>query len=271
MMKKALLGVVVLAIIACVSCVLYARSRLREKKASLPAWTAYQDYEKRLYRALTKNDFAWEYSTTEDRERLAREFAFLKDAPNQDETVVRLARWIAENTKEVEIPSVRAVELYEKKSGACEIHAFAVGVLESLGIKARWISGAKSSLGFGYLEAFADGQWRLYRLRDPTNQIRVGKSAWALFKESEPSLNVRTFYGKAGQAVHSWNGAVYPAVFPLANARYRPELEALFTTDKGVAVDRKGFNPHVYMYAWWSPADADWVKYDATLGRFARG
>ncbi|MBI2377720.1 MAG: transglutaminase domain-containing protein [Deltaproteobacteria bacterium] len=233
-------------------------------------WSAYTDYRATLLAALSQNDFAFPYANPSDLERLRAELGTEVAAPTERETVIRLVEWINSNTKPDEMETVRAVDLLEVRSGACEIHALAVSTLEALGIKARWISGAKSSRRFGYLEAYVDGEgWQLFKLRDPT-MSSLGKSAWQLYRESEPDLNIRMFYKMRGQSVRSWNGTVFPAVFPFANVKRHPELEALFTTNRGLSLDDLRFNPHEYVFAWTRQVDNEWVEAGSSMQSFER-
>lgn len=242
---------------------------VRLSKLNNREWAAFEAYERSLYVALRQNNFSEEFASWEDREKLAAEFAFLRTAETEEQKVVELVQWINSHFQGAEVMSVSALELYHAKSGACEVHAFAAGVLESLGIKARWISGVKTSIGFGYLEAFVDGRWQLFKLRDP-QQIKLGKSAWELFQESEPSLSIRHFYRKPKQAVGSWRGAVYPVLFPFANVRRHPELEPLFTTNQGIAVDKKKLDPYSFVYLWFPEADGEWIREENTMAMLER-
>src|SRR5262249_24829502 len=70
----------------------------------------------------------------------------------------------------------------------------------------------------------------------------------------------RTFYPMPDLALSSWRGSVAVAVFPLANLVRHPELEALFTSDRGVALDAASFDPYEYLFAWFPEVDDRWVK-----------
>ena len=100
-------------------------------------------------------------------------------------------------------------ELSRRREGHAQVQA-APGLFPRL---VRGLRGRPAPPGFGYLEAFVDGRWRLFRLRD-ADQIDVGMSAWALYKTREPSLSIRTFWSRPGQLVTSYEGSVYPAIFP---------------------------------------------------------
>lgn len=269
MSKSRVLRGAVLALVTAGVLLAVAALAVRLSKRNNREWAAFEPYERSLDVALRQNNFSEEFASREDREKLAAEFAFLKKAETEEQRVVELIQWINTHFKRDEVMSVRALELYEAKSGACEVHAFAAGVLESLGIKARWIGGVKTSIGFGYLEAFVDGRWQLFKLRDP-DQIKLGKSAWELFRESEPSLNIRHFYSKPDQAVSSWRGAVYPVVFPFANVSRHPEVEPLFTTNRGIAVDKKKLDPYSFVYLWFPEADGEWIRAENSMAMLER-
>src|SRR5262249_7408738 len=145
----------------------------------------------------------------------------------ETERVVQLVKWLNQNVPFKEMNTVRAIDLLEARAAACEVHGLAIAILKAFGIRARWICGAKSSFGFGYVEAFVDGRWRLFHMRHG-DDIVLDKSALELFHESEPSLSVRTYYRKPGASLRAWNGSAYPVLFPLYNLRRHPELEPLF-------------------------------------------
>ena len=230
-----------------------------------------QDYEPQkntLYRGLQSNDFGAAYANDADLAFLKGEFAFLAEAETETDRVVALVRWLNTNVRDDEAYTVSARKIYELRRGACEVHALAVAVLEAFGTKARWICSARSSMGFGYLEAFVDGHWALFRLRS-AGQIEVGKSAWELFNESEPSLAIRTFWSKPGQSTATFEGTVYPAIFPLANARVHEALRTLFQTPRGIVVAYGDVNPHDFLFEYRVKADAEWVTAGTVPEEFA--
>jgi hypothetical protein len=228
----------------------------------------YEPRKNSLYRGLAHNDFAYAFANREDLEILRREFSFLELEPTSRGKVLRLIEWIDRNTKLEEVTSVRALDLYRARSGACEIHALAVGVLTAFDIRARWIGGVKSAIGFGYLEAFVEGRWELFRLRSGSSDPSLHKSAWDLFLESEPSINVRSFWAKPGTDWKFWGGTVQVVLFPLANAREKPELETLFQTNRGIDVDYRLLNPLDYVYGYFGYADKEWIEAETLMEMF---
>jgi hypothetical protein len=229
--------------------------------------TRYGPFAQTLRRSLSTNDFAFAYANEADRAELRRTFAFLAREPDDEARVRALIAWIDRETLAEETWSIRATELARLRRGACEIHALAVGVLSAFDVRARWISGVKSSLGFGYLEAHVGGRWRLYRLRSG-GEPALGVSAWELFQASEPSLNVRMFYPRPERRLTSWQGAMTVAVFPFANVTRHPELEALLRGTTGVPA--AGLNPYDYYYGWAPDTDGPWVEEASTVAQFER-
>jgi hypothetical protein len=229
-------------------------------------WVASRPYRAALFTFITTNDFSAEFIAPEDREVLKKRFGELV-GKTEEETVENLVGWVNKELKTNEVPSVRAAEILKEGTAACEVHGFAVGVLSALGIRARWIGGASTSIGFGYLEAFVDGRWRLFKLRDP-DHTSLGVSALELYRASEPGLNVRAFYPLPGVNLHSWRGTVGVAVLPLANIERHPELETLFNSDRGVALDWSRFDPYAYIFTWFPQADDLWIKQKSTLQKF---
>lgn len=228
----------------------------------------YEPLKNSLYRALAENDFAHMFASDADLMVLRREFGFLEAQPTTRSKVVELIRWIDSNTKADEVPSIRALDLYAAKSGACEIHALAIATLAAFDIRARWIGTVKSSIGFGYLEAFVDGKWELFRLRSGKEDPSLHKSAWDLYQESEPSLSIRNFWWKPNQSWTSWKGSVYPVVLPFANVEEHPELKTVFQTDRGIHVRYRLLNPFDYFYGYFVAMDQEWTLDESLMEKF---
>ncbi len=242
-----------------------AETLLLKAKRMAPDYAAYRST---LFWGLKANDFSAIYASDKDRVALRKAFAFLENEPTRLQKVLTLIAWLNENIQAKEVYSVRALEIYEKRAAACEVHALAIGVLEVFDIKARWICSVKSSMGFGYLEAYVEGGWQLFRLRSKTPV--VGKSAWQLYKESEPSLSIRSFHYKPKQSVHSYGGTVYPGILPFGNVEIHPQLKTVFTTDKGLGeLEASSFNPYDYYYGYWGRADNEWVKEGSVVDKFS--
>ncbi len=210
---------VITALIALAATLLASDYVIRFNESYAPSHAA-------LAHALANNDFGFAYANQEDLTFFAREFAWLKDQPTETKRVVELVDWLNKNLKEDEVLSVRARDLYEARSAACEIHALAVAILRSIGITARWISTVKMAKGFGLLEAFVDGRWRLFTLRRDT--IALNQSAWELYQSSEPGLSIRFFYSLPGQNTRSFAGSIHPNLFLAHNAKERPEMQVIF-------------------------------------------
>jgi hypothetical protein len=228
----------------------------------------YEPLKNALYRGLARNDFARTFASDEDKKELRHELAFLDEEKSPRGKVLRLIAWIDRETKADEVMSVRAIDLYRARSGACEIHAFAVGALSAFDIKARWIGGVKSSIGFGYLEAFVDGKWELFRLRSKREDPSLHKSAWELWKESEPSLSIRDFWFKPSQTWTSWKGTVAPVLLPFGNVEDHPELETIFRTDQGLDLGYRTLNPFEYIYGYFGEADKEWIENESLVEMF---
>ncbi len=234
-------------------------------EAALPY---YLDLKNSLYRGLADNDFAHAYASKEDLQLLREAFGFLASETTDRAKVLRLIRWIDEETAADEVMSVRAVDLYRAKSGACEIHSLAVGALTAFGLRARWIGGVKSSIGFGYLEVFLEDHWELFRLRSGEEDPSLHQSAWDLYRASEPSLSIRSFWWKPHQSWTSWKGSVYPVLFPFANVVDHPEVEPVLRTDHGISVHYRILNPFDYIYGYFAVADAEWTLEGTLVERF---
>jgi hypothetical protein len=224
-----------------------------------------------LYRALADNDFGAAYATEADLHFFRQEFAFLDEATSEADRVVRLVRWLDENIEDEEAYTVHARRIYELRKGACEVHALAVAVLEAFGTQARWISSARSSPGFGFLEAWVDGRWALFQLRsgDP-DAIDQGRSAWDLYQTQEPSLSVRTFWFMPGQSTTSFEGSVYPALFPLANVTRDPRVGTLFVAPTGIDVAYRDVAPGDALFFYRVLADEAWVAAGTVPEEFER-
>lgn len=231
----------------------------------------YAPYKASLYRGLHDNDFAYAFLGPDDGDALREEFSWLTKSRTDREKVVALVGWIDENMGEAEVMSVRATEILESESGACEIHPMAIGVLAAFDVKARWIGTVQSSIGFGYLEAFVDGGWELFEIRSERADPGLGQSAWDLYQSSEPSISIRNFWFKPGQSTSSWAGTVYPAIFPLANVEDHPELETIFTTDEGLDdVAYEDVNPYDFVYGYFQLADKKWIEEQSVMKNFRR-
>lgn len=246
----------------------FGRGKYDELKEAYPRYEALKNA---LYRSLAENDHAHAYASDEDLVFLKKEFAFLETSPTPREKIIALIAWIDANTKTNEVLSVRATELYKAKSGACEIHALAISVLRAYGIRARWISNVKSSIGFGYLEAFTGGKWELFRLRSGVADPSLHKSAWELYQESEPGLSIRNFWWKPGQTWSSWKGSVYPVLFPFANVEDHPEVETILRTDGALTSTRyRTLNPYDYVYGYFGAADGEWTREETVMINFEK-
>lgn len=219
----------------------------------------YHPYKDALYVALTANDFGGAYATPADRSRLRAAFSFLEEAPDDRARVLALIDWINENMGSEESWTVRAVDLMEGRQAACEVHALAVAVLDAFGTKSRWLAGVRGSIGFGYLEAHVGGRWEVFRLRAPGRES-LGVSGMELYRTTERSVSIRSFYPKPGERLQSPSGDTAVALFPFANVEAHPELEAVFTSSRGVDLDYGTFNPYDYVFAYNRRADDEWIE-----------
>lgn len=210
-----------------------------------------------LAHALANNDFGFAYANQEDLKFFAREFAWLERQPTETKRVVELVDWLNKNLKEEEVLSVRARDLYEARSAACEVHALAVAILRSIGITARWISTVKMARGFGLLEAFVDGQWQLFSLR--RDKIALNKSAWELYQSSEPGLSIRFFYSLPEQNTRSFAGSVHPSLFLAHNANERPEMQVIFHSIEGLDIAADTLDDHELLVGFRNEAEEVWV------------
>lgn len=227
----------------------------------------YHPYKDALYRALTTNDFGAAYRSEADRHQLRAAFPFLEEAPDDRARVLALIDWIDRNIGSEESWTIRATDLLEHRQAACEVHALAVAVLDAFGTKARWLSGVRKSIGFGYLEAYVGGRWEVFVLRSD-EQRSLGASGWQLYQTTEPSVSVRAFYPKPGEKLQSPEGDTAVALFPFSNVKAHPELEAIFTSSAGVDLDYATFNPYDYVFDYHRRADDDWIRSGTLLERF---
>lgn len=217
----------------------------------------YRPYKETLHHALTENDFARAFLRPGAEEAL-REAVPLTGATDRAK-VYQLIDWVADHTAPTEQWTVDAERLLAARAGACEIHALAVAVLEAHDIRARWIAGVRSSIGFGYLEAHVDGRWEAFVLRDLETKT-TSVSAWTLYRTREPDLSIRTFYPSPGERLTSWPGPMAVGLFPFANVERHPELEALFTETEGLDVPYGALDPYDYVYDWAHHADHPWLE-----------
>ncbi|MCA9548790.1 MAG: hypothetical protein KC933_02070 [Myxococcales bacterium] len=227
----------------------------------------YHPYKDALFYALTTNDFAAAYATPADRAGLRAGFAFLGPLEGEEARVLALIEWLDAHVAAKETWSVHAPVLLEQRAGACEVHALAVAALGAYGIKARWISGVRDAIGFGYLEAFVDGGWRLYRLRADDAARVVGASALELYEGGETGVAVRAFYPQPDERLTSWAGPVEVGLLPLANLEAHPELRPLFEGPTGVPLEYGHFSPYDQVFDYDPRADDAWVREGVVMAR----
>ncbi|MEQ8280522.1 MAG: transglutaminase-like domain-containing protein [Deltaproteobacteria bacterium] len=217
----------------------------------------YRPYKSALFFALTENDFSQAFL------RPGAEAELRAAVPLTGETerarVYQLIDWIRDQTEPTEQWTVDAERLLESRAGACEIHALAVAVLRAHDIRARWIAGVRSSIGFGYLEAHVDGSWEAFKLRDLETKT-TSVSAWTLYQTREPDLSIRTFYPSPGERLTSWAGPMAVGLFPFENVERHPELEAVFTGTEGLDLEYGALDPYDYVYDWAHHADHPWLE-----------
>jgi hypothetical protein len=117
-----------------------------------------------LRQALLRNDFVLEFLHRDDPEEVAFVRAaaerIVEGASSDRDKVERLLSWMRSNwDRSVEYSVVNAAELLRQSGGMCESSGFVVGVLDTLGIKARMVS---SMLGpVTAVEVWLDGHWRV--------------------------------------------------------------------------------------------------------------
>ncbi len=215
----------------------------------------YRPYKSALFHALANNDFSQAFARPDAPPAAAVPLEGATDRAR----VYALIDWIDAETKPTEQWTVDAERLLEARAGACEIHALAVGVLRAHGIPARWIVGVRSSIGFGYLEAYVDGAWEVFVLRSEETKT-TSVSAWTLYQDSEPDLSIRTFYPSPGERLTSWPGPMAVGLFPFRNVERHPELERVFTTTEGLDLEYGAFDPYDYVYDWAHHADHPWLE-----------
>jgi hypothetical protein len=227
-----------------------------------------------LFYALTTNDFGAAYATPGERAQLRAALPPLPEGVGDEARVRALIAWLDAEIAPRETWTVHAPALLAQRAGACEVHALAVAALAAHGIRARWISGVRDAIGFGYLEAWVDGAWRLYRLR-ASGPPEVGGSALDLYRAGEVGIAVRTFYPQPDERLSTWSGPVEVGLFPLANLEAHPELLPLFEGPAGVALAYRAFDPYAYVFDYDPQADDAWVRagtvmaeLEARQGRF---
>jgi len=126
-----------------------------------------RNWDDTLHEALAKNDFVFEFLHREDREEVAtvREAAerIVGDARTDRQKVQRLLAWMTENWDfSIEHSTVNAAALLQLRQGMCETSGFFVGVLDTLGIKAREVNDAVPGQGPDTaVEVWLDGKWRV--------------------------------------------------------------------------------------------------------------
>lgn len=119
-----------------------------------------------LRQALVGNDFVLDFLNRSDRHewQTVRQAAeqMVGDAATDRAKVGRVLSWMAKNWDfSVERSTVNAARLLEGRRGMCESAGFVVGVLDTLGIKAREVSDARGSID---VEAWVDDRWRVLNL-----------------------------------------------------------------------------------------------------------
>jgi hypothetical protein len=119
-----------------------------------------------LHQALARNDFVLDFLNRSDRHewQTVRKAAddMVGDAATDRTKVERVLSWMATNWDfSVERSTVNAAQLLEGRRGMCESVGFVVGVLDTLGIRAREVNDARGAID---VEAWVDGRWRVLNL-----------------------------------------------------------------------------------------------------------
>ncbi|HLA79487.1 MAG TPA: transglutaminase domain-containing protein [Vicinamibacteria bacterium] len=121
-----------------------------------------------LREALLTNDFVLEFLNRTDAAEVARvrkaAIEIVGDATSDRQKVERLLGWLDRGWDfSVERSVVNASALLEKRHGMCETSGLVVGLLDSLGIKAREVATSGPGLGID-VEVWIEGKWRLARV-----------------------------------------------------------------------------------------------------------
>ncbi len=128
-----------------------------------------------LQHGLTGNDWVFDFLHRDD----PVEVAFVRsaaerivgDAPTDQAKAERLLAWMASHwDRSAEYSTVNAAELLRLNGGMCESAGFVVGILETLGIKAREVCGGRD--GGTAVEAWLNGGWRVLRYGASTLESR---------------------------------------------------------------------------------------------------
>lgn len=178
-----------------------------------------------LRQALLHNDFVFDFLNRTDPDEVARvrkaAIEIVGDAATDRQKVERLLGWLGRNWDfSVERSVVSATALLDKRYGMCETSGLVVGLLDTLGIKAREIATSGPGLGID-VEVWLDGKWRLAQV--------FGK------KQVEDRSIIETLPGHESEAciVYYWRdpeGKLFRT-----KLWYEPRIAAIFQTDRGLS------------------------------------
>ncbi len=178
-----------------------------------------------LREALLRNDFVFDFLNRTDPGEVARvretALEIVGDAATDRQKVERILGWLGRNWDfGVERSVVNAAALIEKRHGMCETSGLVVGLLDTLGIKAREVATSGPGLGID-VEVWLDGKWRLAQV--------FGK------RQVEDRSILDTLPGHESEAciVYYWKdpkGKLFRT-----KLWYDPRISAIFQTDHGLS------------------------------------
>ncbi len=178
-----------------------------------------------LREALRRNDFVFAFLDRTDAVEVARvrkaALEIVGDAATDRQKVERILGWLDRNWDfSVERSVVSAAALLDKRYGMCETSGLVVGMLDTLGIKAREVATSGPGLGID-VEVWLEGRWRLAQV--------FGK------RHVEDRSIIETLPGHESEAciVYYWKdpkGALFRT-----KLWYDLRIADIFRTDRGLA------------------------------------
>jgi hypothetical protein len=180
-----------------------------------------------LLKMLQNNDFSLSFINKKEPyevnylRNIARKTAM--GASSDLEKSLKIMDWLFHYIIKEESNLIKGIDILAVKKAQCESNGAFIALMESIGIKGRFISASVNAIDTTPqgTELFTDGKWILY---DPVENICYKKSALEL-QQSNKLSNINIVY--------YWR-------MPNGELRrkklfYQPSLETIFATDKGLA------------------------------------
>lgn len=174
-----------------------------------------------LFDMLRQNDFSFGFinKATPAEVEYLKAFAseHTKDSRTDKDKAIKIMDWLYNNIpQKEETDIIEGIKILTIKKGLCELNGAFIALMESIGIKGRYVSDAK---GQG-TELFVDGRWVFF---NPNTNKCFDKSAIEL-QEAKILENINiAYYWRTPQGK-----------LRRKKLYYQPSLDKIFKTDKGL-------------------------------------